>query len=106
MNESTLSNLTLVAVIIVVTSLFASIFLVIWRRGAAPFPDHVPIRLGVILLGAIGLTCIGGLFYLSDTPDLSKESDQSSGNAKNSGETALLQAQVPQGVTESVVSST
>jgi len=49
----------IVAVAIVVTALFVSIFLVIWRRGAAPAPDHVPVRLGVILLGAIGLTCIG-----------------------------------------------
>jgi len=62
--------------------------------------------LGVILLGAIGLTCIGGLFYLSNTPDLSQGSDQSSGTAQTPGETALLQAQGQQGVTESVVNST
>ena len=56
----TFAELTIfLAVIIVVVALFASIFVVIWRRGAAPTPDHVPIRLGVILLGAIGLTCIG-----------------------------------------------
>src|SRR5215217_7459337 len=103
----TLVELTVfLAVAMVVAALFASIFLVIWRRGAAPTPDHVPIRLGVILLGAIGLTCIGGLFYLSNTPDLSQGSDQSSGTAQTPGETALLQAQGQQGVTESVVNST
>jgi hypothetical protein len=106
MSERAVAAVIVVAVAIVVAALFASIFVVIWRRGVAPKPDHVPIRLGVILLGAIGLTCIGGLFYLSNTPDLSKESDQSSGNAQNSGETALLQAQAQQGVTDSVVSST
>jgi hypothetical protein len=103
----TLVELTVfLAVAIVVAALFASIFLVIWRRGAAPTPDHVPIRLGVILLGAIGLTCIGGLFYLSNTPDLSTGSEQSSGTAQTPGGTGLLQAQAPQGVTESVVNST
>src|SRR5215211_902697 len=93
----TFAELTIfLAVIIVVVALFASIFVVIWRRGAAPTPDHVPIRLGVILLGAIGLTCIGGLFYLSNTPDLSKGSDQSSGTAQTPGEMGLLQAQAQQ----------
>jgi Bacterial Ig-like domain len=43
---------------------------------------------------------------LSNTPDLSQGSDQSSGTAQTPGETALLQAQGQQGVTESVVNST
>ena len=47
-----------------------------------------------------------GLFYLSGTPDLSKDGYQASGNAQNSGETALLKAQAEQGVTPSVVSGT
>jgi hypothetical protein len=47
-----------------------------------------------------------GLFYLSNTPDLSQDGDQSSGTAQTPGGTGLLQAQAPQGVTESVVNST
>lgn len=105
MSETVVATIIVVAVAIVVASLFLSIFLVISRRGSAPTPDNVPTRLGVILLGAIGLTCIGGLFYLSNAPDLS-ESEQASGNAQPPSETALLQAQAPEGVTGAVVNST
>jgi hypothetical protein len=71
-------------------------------------PDHVPIRVGVILLGAIALACIGGLFYLNSPPDLSTTQkpsdggDQSSGTAQNPGASALLAQQGQQGVTGSV----
>lgn len=95
----------------IIATLLASIFVVIWRQEEAPASDNVPIRLGVILLGAIALTCVGGLFYLSNPPDLSTTEtppgggDQSEETTQASGATALLAQQAQQGVTGSVANT-
>lgn len=112
MVESGVTAWIFFAVAIVATALIASVFVVIWRRGAAPSPDHVPIRLGVILLGAIALTCVWGLFYLNTPPELSTTQkpsdggDQSGGTAQTPGESPLFAQEVPQGVTQAVIGTT
>jgi hypothetical protein len=96
-----------VAVAIAGAAVLAAIFAVIWQQAGAPIPDNVPIRLGVFLLGAIALTCLAGLFYLSTLANLFNSGDQSNQTGQNTGETALLaQQQGQQGVTDSLANIT
>jgi hypothetical protein len=102
----TITDYVIIAVPIVILIAAVLGYLFGLQQAGEPVPDSVPIRLGVFMLGAIAVTCVGGLFYLSNIPDLTTGSDQSSGTAQTPGEAALLQAQGQQGATAAVVDST
>lgn len=91
-------------------ALIVSVFVVLNKQNSAASTDNVPIRLGVIILGAIALVCVGGLFYVgtspavsttqsqpeTTTPQPSDGGNQSRETGQTPGEAVLLQGAQPE----------